>query len=121
MSLEPCPRVLVGGTLIDGTGRQPIKDSIVLMQGEYIIAAGKNGKIEVPKGAEVYDVTGAGDTVICSFTLALCGGATMAEAAQIANHAAGIVIREVGTAAVRGADLVAAFEDLEREGAGGEC
>jgi len=58
LSLEPCPRVLVGGTLIDGTGRQPIKDSIVLMQGDYIIAAGKNGKIEVPKGAEVYDVTG---------------------------------------------------------------
>ena len=58
---------------------------------------------------QVYDVTGAGDTVICSFTLALCGGATMAEAAHIANHAAGIVIREVGTAAVSPQELVASF------------
>jgi D-beta-D-heptose 7-phosphate kinase/D-beta-D-heptose 1-phosphate adenosyltransferase len=57
----------------------------------------------------VYDVTGAGDTVVSSFTVALLGGATMAEAAEISNHAAGIVIREVGTAAVGPAELVQAF------------
>jgi rfaE bifunctional protein kinase chain/domain len=62
---------------------------------------------------QVYDVTGAGDTVICSFTLALCGGATMAEAAQIANHAAGRVIREIGTATITPRDLVTSFQDLE--------
>ena len=59
---------------------------------------------------EVYDVTGAGDTVICSFTLALCGGSTMAEAAQIANHSAGIVIRGVGTLTVKPSELIESFE-----------
>ncbi len=61
----------------------------------------------------VYDVTGAGDTVICSFTLALCAGATMDEAARISNHAAGIVIRDVGTATVRPEDLVLSFKEHE--------
>jgi predicted amidohydrolase YtcJ len=70
LSLDPCPRVLVGGTLIDGSGRQPIKDSIVLMQDDYIIATGKKGKIEVPKGAEVYDVTGM--TVLPGFIDSHC-------------------------------------------------
>ncbi len=99
-------------------------DALLITRGEKGMSLFQGGRTysHFPTVArQVYDVTGAGDTVICSFTLALCGGATMAEAAQIANHAAGIVIREVGTAAVRGADLVAAFEDLEREGAGGEC
>jgi len=48
----------------------------------------------------VYDVTGAGDTVIATFTLAYASGASMQEAALIANHAAGIVVGEVGTAVV---------------------
>jgi D-beta-D-heptose 7-phosphate kinase/D-beta-D-heptose 1-phosphate adenosyltransferase len=59
---------------------------------------------------KVYDVTGAGDTVICAFTLALCAGATMAEAAQVANHAAGIVIREIGTASATPGQLIASFD-----------
>jgi D-beta-D-heptose 7-phosphate kinase/D-beta-D-heptose 1-phosphate adenosyltransferase len=57
----------------------------------------------------VYDVTGAGDTVICSFTLALCSGASMDEAAHISNHAAGIVIRDVGTATVTPDGLLDSF------------
>lgn len=47
---------------------------------------------------EVYDVTGAGDTVVSSLTLALLAGATMPEAALIANYAAGVVVAKVGTA-----------------------
>lgn len=47
---------------------------------------------------KVFDVTGAGDTVIAAFTLAYSAGATMEESAAIANHAAGIVVGEVGTA-----------------------
>jgi D-beta-D-heptose 7-phosphate kinase/D-beta-D-heptose 1-phosphate adenosyltransferase len=64
----------------------------------------------------VYDVTGAGDTVVCSFTLALCAGAAMDEAAQIANHAAGLVIRDVGTATVRPEDLLASFSEHHEAG-----
>ena len=47
---------------------------------------------------EVYDVTGAGDTVVSVFALALAAGADLSEAAAISNHAAGIVVQEVGTA-----------------------
>lgn len=49
---------------------------------------------------EVYDVTGAGDTVIGVFALSLASGATFQEAAFLANHAAGIVVGKVGTATV---------------------
>lgn len=61
----------------------------------------KNGITHIPTVARhVYDVTGAGDTVIATFTLAYASGASMQEAAVIANHAAGIVVGEVGTAVV---------------------
>jgi D-beta-D-heptose 7-phosphate kinase/D-beta-D-heptose 1-phosphate adenosyltransferase len=56
---------------------------------------------------EVYDVTGAGDTVIATLTLALAAGATLAEAAVLANHAAGVVVGKVGTAAVTREELLA--------------
>jgi len=53
----------------------------------------------IPAAArEVYDVTGAGDTVAAAFALALAAGATMMEAAQLANAAAGVVVGKVGTA-----------------------
>jgi rfaE bifunctional protein kinase chain/domain len=93
-------------------------DALLVTRGEKgmsLFEAGRTYTHFPTVSRHVYDVTGAGDTVICSFTLALCGGASMAEAAQIANHAAGVVIREVGTAAVKAAELVKSFEDLERE------
>jgi D-beta-D-heptose 7-phosphate kinase/D-beta-D-heptose 1-phosphate adenosyltransferase len=49
---------------------------------------------------EVYDVTGAGDTVIGVFALSVASGATFREAAVLANHAAGIVVGKVGTATI---------------------
>lgn len=48
---------------------------------------------------EVFDVTGAGDTVVSTFALSVAAGGSLREAAWIANHAAGVVVREVGTAA----------------------
>jgi rfaE bifunctional protein kinase chain/domain len=57
--------------------------------------------LDIPTVArEVFDVTGAGDTVISVFTLGLCVGATPREAALLANMAAGVVVSEIGTAAV---------------------
>jgi D-beta-D-heptose 7-phosphate kinase/D-beta-D-heptose 1-phosphate adenosyltransferase len=53
------------------------------------------------RAKKVFDVTGAGDTVIATFTLARASGASMIEACEIANYAAGIVVGEVGTATVR--------------------
>lgn len=59
----------------------------------------KNSVVHISTVARhVYDVTGAGDTVIAAFTLSYASGATMVEAATISNHAAGIVVGEVGTA-----------------------
>lgn len=58
---------------------------------------------------EVYDVTGAGDTVIAAFTLALAAGGSLVEAAIIANQAAGIVVGKVGTATVSRAEIAASL------------
>ena len=66
--------------------------------------------INIPTTArEVYDVTGAGDTVIATLTLALASGATPEEAAIIANQAAGIVVAKVGTATASRAEIERAF------------
>ena len=56
---------------------------------------------------EVFDVAGAGDTVIATFTLALASGAKMAEAARLANYAAGIVVGKLGVAVVTPKELCA--------------
>ena len=62
------------------------------------------------RAREVFDVSGAGDTVIALFTLALTAGATPAEAAEIANHASGVVVGKLGTATVTPAELLASFD-----------
>ena len=56
---------------------------------------------------EVYDVTGAGDTVIATLALALASGASLEEAAMLANYAAGVVVGKVGTASVTRDELLA--------------
>ena len=68
--------------------------------------------IEIPTVArEVFDVTGAGDTVIATLALALVSGATIEEAAIIANHAAGVVVGKVGTATLSPSELAAAISE----------
>ncbi|HVR36980.1 MAG TPA: D-glycero-beta-D-manno-heptose-7-phosphate kinase [Methylomirabilota bacterium] len=58
---------------------------------------------------EVFDVSGAGDTVIASFTLAIAAGASPMEAAILSNHAAGIVVGKIGTAIVHPRELLESF------------
>jgi D-beta-D-heptose 7-phosphate kinase/D-beta-D-heptose 1-phosphate adenosyltransferase len=58
---------------------------------------------------EVFDVSGAGDTAIATFTLAIAAGASPLEAAVISNHAAGIVVGKIGTATVVPEELLASF------------
>lgn len=55
---------------------------------------------------EVYDVTGAGDTVIATLAAALGAGASLVEAARLANHAAGIVVGKLGTATASAEELI---------------
>jgi len=59
---------------------------------------------------QVADVTGAGDTVIATFTLALAAGASYAEAAKLANYAGGIVVMKMGTATASNEELQRAIE-----------
>jgi len=62
------------------------------------------------KAREVFDVSGAGDTVIAFFTAALAAGLTGAEAAQVANHAAGIVVGKLGTATLTPDEILKSFQ-----------
>jgi D-glycero-beta-D-manno-heptose-7-phosphate kinase len=59
---------------------------------------------------EVFDVSGAGDTVIATFTLAIAAGASPIEAAILSNHAAGIVVGKLGTATVTPEELLGSFK-----------
>ncbi|NCF86352.1 MAG: D-glycero-beta-D-manno-heptose-7-phosphate kinase [Verrucomicrobiaceae bacterium] len=62
-----------------------------------------------PRAREVFDVSGAGDTAIALFTLALCSGATAREAAHLSNHASSLVVGKVGTATVTPEELTMAI------------
>ena len=67
--------------------------------------------VHIPTVAqEVFDVSGAGDTVIATFTLAVAAGASPLEAAILSNHAAGIVVGKAGTATVNPEELLASFK-----------
>jgi rfaE bifunctional protein kinase chain/domain len=88
--------------------------------GAVLVTRGAKGMILFRKGAvpfvvppfgtgEVADVTGAGDTVIATYTLALLAGGTPEEAAVLANTAAGIVVMKYGTATVGTKELAAAL------------
>ncbi|PIR69644.1 MAG: D-glycero-beta-D-manno-heptose-7-phosphate kinase [Candidatus Niyogibacteria bacterium CG10_big_fil_rev_8_21_14_0_10_46_36] len=69
-----------------------------------------NRTYHIPSSArEVYDVTGAGDTVIAAFALALAGGASFSHSATIANTAAGVVVGKQGTATVSQAEVKSAL------------
>ncbi len=65
--------------------------------------------IPVHGSDQAVDVTGAGDTVIAVFTLAIASGATFAEAARLANYAGGIVVMKRGTATLTREELLAAI------------
>ena len=101
----------VGRTLLQRLQVQ----SVLITRGEKGMTLFQhNGEvIHIPTMAkEIYDVTGAGDTVISVLTLAMAGGATAKEAAILSNIAAGIVVGEIGTATIKASEL----EDAVRNG-----
>jgi len=82
--------------------------AVLITRGEHGMSLfEQGGKVtHIPTVArEVYDVTGAGDTVISALTLAMAAGASMQDAARISNYAAGIVVGIVGTATVKPEEL----------------
>ena len=78
--------------------------------GMMLFQRGKDAYALPTRAQEVFDVSGAGDTVIALFTLCLAAGASPEEAAEIANHAAGVVVGKLGTATLTPAELLASFE-----------
>ncbi len=89
-------------------------DAVLITRGDrgMMLLEGNGEPVYVKTAArEVYDVTGAGDTVIAALAGALSAGATMLEAAAFANHAAGIVVGKVGTATATADELLATFEE----------
>src|SRR5256714_13080505 len=88
----------------------------VITRGERgMMLLGEDGEpVYVPTAArEVYDVTGAGDTVIATLAASLAAGATLVEAAMLANHAAGIVVGKVGTATASAEELLSSFDSTK--------
>ncbi|HVO82332.1 MAG TPA: PfkB family carbohydrate kinase [Terriglobales bacterium] len=88
--------------------------SLVITRGRdgMVAFAAKHKPVDIPifGSDEVADVTGAGDTVIATFTAALAAGASTEEAAHLANYAGGIVVMKRGTATVSQQELLDALE-----------
>jgi rfaE bifunctional protein kinase chain/domain len=113
-------------------GTVPLDDESLAAAGRKLLRVTGNDAVLVTRGAkgmtlfrrrvapldipaygtdEVADVTGAGDTVIAAFTLALLAGGDHAQAARIANYAAGIVVAKAGTATTSGTELRRAIRE----------
>ena len=73
---------------------------------------GQPGVAHGSTGRQVFDVTGAGDTVLSVLSLAVAAGATLPEAALLANTAAGVVVGKLGTAVVSPVELAAALDEI---------
>jgi rfaE bifunctional protein kinase chain/domain len=112
-------RINNAGTSVELLGAHALKS---LRLEALVVTRGKDGMVvfepkQRPKHIPVYgsdeaaDVTGAGDTVIAVFSLALAAGATYSDAAELANYAAGIVVMKRGTATVRREELLAALRN----------
>ena len=88
-------------------------DAVLVTRGsEGVSLMDSGGAVHLPTAAhEVYDVTGAGDTVISVLVTAVCAGASLPEAASLANCAAGLVVEKAGTAGI-------ALEELQQRAVG---
>ncbi len=119
----------MAGKRDNGATNDPLEDADLLEVGRILLARfdigsllitlGEHGMMLIAKGEkpyhtptraqEVFDVSGAGDTAIALYTLALCAGATLQEAAEISNHASGVVVGKLGTATLVPEELLASF------------
>jgi len=87
-------------------------DAVLITRGDrgMMLVEGDNDPVCVETAArEVFDVTGAGDTVIATLATAMAAGASMKEAAVLANHAAGIVVGKLGTATASFEEVIGSF------------
>jgi D-glycero-beta-D-manno-heptose-7-phosphate kinase len=102
--------IQAGKTLLEKWGAK----HILITLGEHGMMLFQKGRAphHIPTRArQVFDVSGAGDTAIALFTLALACGAAPVEAAEIATHASAVVVGKLGTATVTREELIASFQD----------
>ena len=78
--------------------------------GMYLMGEGDEPALVPTHAREVFDVSGAGDTVVAAVSLALVAGASYWQAARMANHAAGVVVGKLGTAVCTPAELLASVD-----------
>jgi rfaE bifunctional protein kinase chain/domain len=105
-------------SVLERAGRQLLRrtkmEAVLITRGSRGMALfqPKQPTVHVPifGSDEVTDVTGAGDTVIATFALALAAGASFYEATRLANYAGGLVVMKRGTATVSARELSAAVE-----------
>jgi D-beta-D-heptose 7-phosphate kinase/D-beta-D-heptose 1-phosphate adenosyltransferase len=91
--------------------------TMITRGGQGISASSKGGKIfHLPAFShEVFDVTGAGDTVVAVLALALVSGASLREAVALANAAASIVVEKIGTSQVSLEELIARVHYIQKQ------
>ena len=103
-----------GAKLLERTAAE----AVLVTRGEHGMALfEKDGREHhlATEATTVFDVTGAGDTVIAVYTTALSAGAGFTAAADLANHAAGLAVRELGTVSVTAAQLTAALNEKDQD------
>ncbi len=121
----------MAGLVDPGAAENPLEDAPLLETGAVLsekwdlpallVTLGEHGMMLFRRGAEpyhtptrakeVFDVSGAGDTAIALHTLAVCAGATPSEAAEISNHASGVVVAKLGTATLTARELIDSFQN----------
>ena len=94
-------------------------DGVLITRGEEGMSLFERGgavhHIPVTDKSEVFDVSGAGDTCVAAFMLALTAGAEPVNAARISNYAAGVAVRKYGTSTVNSSELLKALKNFANE------
>jgi rfaE bifunctional protein kinase chain/domain len=102
-----------GMTLFEESSPKPLHIPATSFEVTYA-RVGKSGIDRGSSGRQVFDVTGAGDTVLSVLALAAAAGAPLPDAARLANAAAGVVVGKLGTASVAPGELLNLLTDLSR-------
>jgi D-beta-D-heptose 7-phosphate kinase/D-beta-D-heptose 1-phosphate adenosyltransferase len=105
-SLQRAVQILIQQTEAQGVLITRGKNGI-----SYYVREGKELKTISSDAREIYDVTGAGDTVVSTFTLAFIKSKSWEDSVKIANRAAGIVVGRIGAAAVTREELINSYEE----------
>ena len=112
-SPEACPELQTAGRILAERWDTEFLLITLGSHGMYLCPRGAAPSVQPTLAQEVFDVSGAGDTVIAVAMLALAAGAAHEQAAALANHAAGVVVGKVGTATCSPEEVLASLEDAK--------